>query len=398
MAITLVASVQATSASNNGCTSVAIDTTVGSINAIVFITNQLSSASPSIGDSVSNAYTTKINDTDNPGYSLLQVRVCYNPTLNAAHTWHITGAVTLGSLIVLCYSGVDTAIPAIAGTFAKNPSGSAFQAGPITPTVNGSMLIQSATVVGLGSPDSPGTYTVNSGFTVEKQQGSDLTGGNSHYGLVASDFTQAVAANLQPTTTYSNSTQGWGTATIALSPITGTDANVNLSGVSATAAAGTLTAAGNASFTLSGVSATAAVGSLGHQNDYNFSLVGISAAAVAGSFGIQNDFHQALVGVSATAQAGSFAASASATFALLGVQVNAFAGTLYPTQVILTVPMITIMDDIPIPGTGEMSDDDIPMLADLPRQIAFEAVLNTNPIPMTGTMYAVPVPGEGSVP
>jgi hypothetical protein len=105
-----------------------------------------------------------------------------------------------------------------------------------------------------------------------------------------------------------------------------------------------------------------------------------------------------LTGVSATAAAGTFALAVTSNFALSGVSATASVGTLYPTQVILTVPMITIMNDLPIPVEGDMVADDVPMEGDMPYQLAFESVINTNPIPMTGTLSAVPVPGEGSVP
>ncbi len=154
----------------------------------------------------------------------------------------------------------------------------------------------------------------------------------------------------------------------------------------------------DANVNLAGVAATAAVGTLGYTLDASHTLTGVQATAAAGTFASAVDSTVALSGVQATAAVGTLTASASATFALEGVQATAYAGDLTPVTDFLNVPLITIMNDDPIPVDAEMTDDEIPGEGTLPYQIAFEGVINTNPIPMSGTMIGIPVPGEGSVP
>ncbi len=158
-------------------------------------------------------------------------------------------------------------------------------------------------------------------------------------------------------------------------------------------------ASAGANVNLSGVSATAAVGSFGYISDDAVGLVGAHANAAAGSFAVSYSNSVALAGVGTFASAGAFTPSVSSVTALTGVSATADIGVLTPSSYVdLFVPIITIMNADPIPADGEMVDDDVPVEADLPYQIAFEAVLNTNPIPMTGSLSPGPVPGEGSVP
>lgn len=154
----------------------------------------------------------------------------------------------------------------------------------------------------------------------------------------------------------------------------------------------------SASVNLDGVSASAAVGSFGYISDDAVGLVGAQATAAVGTFTLGVTSTVDLTGVSAAASVGTFSPIVSATFALEGVSATAYAGDVTPANSFLCVPMITIMSDLPIPVDAEITDDDVPGEGDLPYQIAFDAVINTNPIPMTGTLSAVPVPAEGSVP
>ncbi len=154
----------------------------------------------------------------------------------------------------------------------------------------------------------------------------------------------------------------------------------------------------SANVNLTGVSASAAVGSFGYISDDAVGLVGVQATAAVGTFTIGVTSAVALAGVSATTSVGTFSPTVSASVALTGVQATAYAGDLTPVTNFLSVPMITIMNANPIPVDGGMTDDEIPGEGILPYQIAFDAVVNLNPIPMTGTLSAVPVPAEGSVP
>lgn len=150
---------------------------------------------------------------------------------------------------------------------------------------------------------------------------------------------------------------------------------------------------------LSGVSATAAAGTLGVTRTGSVGLTGAQATAAAGTFGIQIDRTLGLSGVSATAFTGSLGISIGANVFLVGTQATGFAGTLSPVAVAdLYVPLITIMNNNPIPISGDMSGDYVANQADMPSQVALETILSTAPIPMTGTLSADPVANEGSVP
>ncbi len=171
-----------------------------------------------------------------------------------------------------------------------------------------------------------------------------------------------------------------------------------LVGVSGTAAAGTLSADTAVNVNLSGVSATAAAGTLGSTYSASLTLTGAATTTAVGSLAPGVSRALDLVGISVTAAMGALALTATSTVALVGVTGTAYAGILPPTQVLVTVPILTIMNDNPVPVEGDMVGDYVPMEEDMPNQIALETVLNTFPIPMTGTLSAVPIPAEGSVP
>ncbi len=172
--------------------------------------------------------------------------------------------------------------------------------------------------------------------------------------------------------------------------------DVPLSGASGTAAAGSFTIAGTTNVDLVGVSGAGAVGSFTAALDQGVTLAGVSATSGVGVFSFLGD--TALTGVFGTAAVGDFSPGVGSNFALVGVQATAQVGALPPSQELVTLPLLTIMNDNPIPAEGAMVGDYVPMEEDMPYQIALDAVINTNPIPMTGTMSAVPVPTEGSVP
>ncbi len=173
---------------------------------------------------------------------------------------------------------------------------------------------------------------------------------------------------------------------------------ISLSGVSATAAVGTLGFTADASPTLSGVSATAAVGTFSAGANSNVTLVGIAATAAAGSLVANSNASIILSGVSATGLAGTFLPTISITITLVGVSATADVGTITPNvSIVIYLPLITIMNDNPIPIFAVMENDPVPMQTIMPSQIAFDSIMNDNPIPMTGQMFSNPVANEGSI-
>ncbi len=342
----------------------------------------------SISDSKTNTWlnTGGIYQADGSNNAESTFVYCLNPTTDAAHTFSTTGAGSiLQSMCVGAYSGANNGLDSV---HSGGSSLAAFtvQPGSVTPNQNNSLIF----VVGTAVQIAP-TLSVNQSFTIRENQ--PLVAGQT-YGSWIMDLFQGTAAAVNPTITSNMNSNGMG----ALAYVFKGAPDVALTGVSGTAAAGTLSAGVVNSVALTGVSGTAAVGSFSIAVTSSFTLAGTSATAAAGSFVPGISPVTGLTGISATAAAGTFALAVTSNFALVGVQATASAGTLYPTQVLVTVPMITIMNDLPIPVEGDMADDDVPMEGDMPYQLAFESVINTNPIPMSGAMSADTVPGEGSVP
>ncbi len=386
MAIAAVASAKVQGAS--GGTTGSIDTTGATL--LVVSVSYAKGGARTISDNKSNTWTQLTAKGDG---SFMDETFYYaaNPTVGTGHTFTVGGGALNQSLTVAAFSGVIASSPFDKQNgFGTGSTVSSIQPGSSgTPTGSASSLI----VCGLGTVWTS-SVTIDSSFTILQQ--NPFVGGTAYGNAIA--WKESTTAE-NPTYTATSGTSIATAAVIAVfKPTTAVDANVNLSGVSGTAAAGTLTAAGDASFTLSGVSGTAGAGTLGIQTAGASDLVGISAAAAAGSFSLAVDSTVSLSGVSATAAVGTLTADASVTFALDGVDATAYAGDLSPVTNFLTVPMITIMNANPIPVDGGMVSDDVAMEGDLPYQLAFEGVINTNPIPMAGAMSAVPVPGEGSVP
>ncbi len=174
------------------------------------------------------------------------------------------------------------------------------------------------------------------------------------------------------------------------------DQTVNLSGVNATSAAGDISV--TVAPLLVGVSATAAAGSFSLATSPTIALSSVQAAAAAGTLGSIVSAAPLLSGAQAIAACGTLIPSATSTISLTGVEATALANAIRAATFFITVPMITILDDNPIPAYGLMDSDPVPNEASMPYQVALDTVLNRNPIPMRGTLTAVPIPGEGSVP
>ncbi len=386
-----IAFVVGTTAQNNGggTTSPSIDTSGADL---IVISASCSSATiiaylATISDNKSNTWLSGgITQNDGSNNAASGIVYCINPTVGSGHTFTYGGGSILQSICVAAYSGVNAGFDT-----AKNSgaSGGSFtvQPGSVTPNQNNSLIIVAGTAVQVGN-----TLAVNQSFTIRENQ--PLVAGQT-YGSWIMDLFQGTAAAVNPTITSDMNSNGMAALAFVFKGAA-VSASVNLDGVSGTAAAGTLTPDTAVSVALSGVSATAAIGALSVGVDSGVTLTGVSATAAVGSFATDQEF--ALSGVSAAAAAGSFALVVSSTVALTGVQATAGFGLLPPTQVLVTVPILTIMNDNPVPVEGDMVGDYVPMEEDMPNQIALETVLNTFPIPMTGTLSAVPIPAEGSVP
>jgi hypothetical protein len=363
MAIALVNHTKVTPSGSSGGTSPAINTT-GS-NCIIIGQVRADTESAGVSDNQGNTYTAIT--FYHPSFIGVELYYCISPTTSASHTF--TTSKQNSSMCIAAFSGVKTTSPLNIDIGASNNNSSTtIQPGSATPSEANELII---TVFGSAHTS---TVSIDSSFTITDQVA--FVSGQS-YGSALAYIVQGAASAVNPTWTATAS----GTIdakAVAMSSFksSSVDANVNLTGASA----------------------TAAVGSLGYTLDASPTLSGVQAAAAAGLFSLGVDSTVGLDGISATGFAGTLAVSASVDISLSGVQAIGIVGDLAATLEYLTVPLITIMSDNPLPVSSSMVDDNVPVEADMPSQIAFESVINTNPIPMTGTMTAVPVPGEGSVP
>jgi hypothetical protein len=122
---------------------------------------------------------------------------CLSPTTSATHTFTVTGTATYCVINVHSFSGVAS-FHSEAGS---NGTGSTAQAGSVTPSANGAVIIASI------NGDSTTSFAIDSGFS---EQGSVYGGGNNIAGAAAY-LIQATAGAVNPTWTLSGS-MGWAAA------------------------------------------------------------------------------------------------------------------------------------------------------------------------------------------
>lgn len=135
------------------------------------------------------------------------------------------------------------------------------------------------------------------------------------------------AAGTPNVTGFGNVTLTGVAATAAIGTLTtNAKANVTLTGVNATTAAGSVTITGVGNVTLTGVAGTAAVGTPTVTGLANVTLTGISASALVGALTTSAAANVTLTGVAATAQIGSLTVTGQANVTLTGVSATAVAG------------------------------------------------------------------------
>lgn len=134
------------------------------------------------------------------------------------------------------------------------------------------------------------------------------------------------------------------------------NANVNLTGVSATAAAGSLTVESDASVALTGINATAAFNTFGATTEVDVNLTSAFATGAVGTFA-SYALSINMSGVSSTAHAGAFLSgttiniSKATSSGLVGIfQVDV-------VPIIFVVGVYTIMRNNPVAASGLMSND-----------------------------------------
>lgn len=228
--------------------------------------------------------------------------------------------------------------PPLVEAIVKNTSTSAPITGPTTANNNDLGLLASGGGAGFGA------YTAAAGWTNDQND----TGGSTTLDHIAVP-TSGTSLTASPSWSVNGTSGHWMSVALKINAAT----NVSLTGVSATAAVGTLATDFDGSVTLTGVAAIGTPGSLATNHNSSFNLVGVSTTAAARQITNTGGFN--LVGVSAVAHAGAFVYE---NIHLQGVQTYAAALPigLEIAPPVCPFPVFSIMRDTPVACSGAMDD------------------------------------------
>ena len=270
MGWSLVAAGKAVAAS--APTTAALNTT--GANLIVCVVEQYNGATKgTVTDSKGNTWT----QLTGAGTSIAYVDIwyCASPTVGTSHTFtYSSGSNLFGGIFVQAWSGAATSPFDQQNALANSTSINTVQAGSITPTVNGELI-----VAGLCKTDNTTTSSINSGFTVSNEApwASGVNEGGSDAYLV-----QTTAAAINPTWTVGGTVSFNLAAAIASFKVsTGGGTSVSLTGNSATSAKGSVSP--STSVGLSGLSSTVSQGTLSPSSGTSVALSGLSATVSEGT-------------------------------------------------------------------------------------------------------------------
>ncbi len=175
-------------AGGSGGTSANIDTR--SCNFLLLAVSLGTLKTAAVSDSKGNTWTALTNN--DPGvFNCLRNYYCVNPIVDIAHNFTVGGGAFNQSGSVVGYSGVSNS-PINQQANGNSVFANTTQPGPITPTLNGSLLICSF------GDAKVGVYTVDSGFSIADAQ--QFSPGN-FYGCAIADLIQVHTAGVNPTWT-----------------------------------------------------------------------------------------------------------------------------------------------------------------------------------------------------
>jgi len=245
----------------------------------------------------------------------------------------------------------------------QSTSTSAPIAGPTTANNNDLGLLAS------GSGSGFGTYTPASGWTNDQNNG----GGSTSLDHIAVP-TSGTSLTASPSWSAGGTSGHWMSVALKINAAL----NVNLTGVSATGAFGTLAADYDSNVTLVEAAAVGTPGTLGLNQNGSFNLIGVHAVGVARQIPNTGGFN--LVGVQSVAHAGQFV---YVNQHLIGAQ--AFPAALpigfEIAPPICPVSVYSIMRDTAVAASGAMDDGPVVCVGKLcpsdepePRSIAFSLI------------------------
>lgn len=195
MSWTLKANTGGATAPSGGTTS-PIDTT-GANLIVVAISDYAIQPASILSDSKSNTWNALTPAIGSAPYERTTLYYCYNPTVGAGHTFTATSpsGFTYPSINVSAWSG-SAASPFDVENGGGSPGVSSIQAGSITPSANGELIIAANCF------EHTAAWSIDSGFTITDQ---DVYGGGNNFGGAMAYFVQTTAAAINPTWTNSQS-------------------------------------------------------------------------------------------------------------------------------------------------------------------------------------------------
>jgi hypothetical protein len=191
---------------STGCTTGSLNTT-GADLIIIGVAQYMSSGYVTVSDSKGNTWTA-LTALDDGSFDNGRLYYCVSPTVDAAHTFSLSGNNAYATMFVAAFSGSDTssAFDLEGGAQAVYTTGS-FTTASITPSQANDLIVS---LIGTGAAPLSGGFSIGSGFTVTDSV--NYTNGSDYSGALAYLF-QGAAAAVNTTWTWS------GTASIVLSPI-----------------------------------------------------------------------------------------------------------------------------------------------------------------------------------
>ena len=196
------AHVSGVSSGGAGFTTSSVDTS-GANFLVAVLTRYKQIESAPLSDSKGNTWLTSAEETGVGGAfdQALQIHYAKNAIVGANHTFTVGGDQVYASLEVSAFSGVDATSPSDGETGFANTTATSIQAGPITPSANGALI-----VAGWANRDSAAaSLSINESFAITDQ---NLGLPSNYLGSASAYLIQGGAAAIDPTWSWSNTDQG----------------------------------------------------------------------------------------------------------------------------------------------------------------------------------------------
>jgi hypothetical protein len=324
----------------------------------------------------------------------------------------IAGAVTAGASATADFTygtGAIHYVPILGAGFAQSTEANAQITMPFQATatrMRANVIVNTSTgwtaTFRIGAADGAQTYSVTS-------SGTGLFEDTTHSDSLS-------AGNLVNVKKTSNNVQaqinGWG---VTLS--SSIDATVNLTGVSASGAVGTVSTeidvsltgvsgSGSANASIanvganpSGASGAGAVNPVTVTYPGTAQVTGVSAAGAAGTTTETFDFAFDAVGTSATGAANPVTLIYDSNVSVTGVAATALQNDVTPVAVSPTIllPIFSIMRDVPVAVNENMSDTPVPAIGSMTNVLPIVSLMRNTAVASTGSMSNTPVAVTGSL-